>query len=57
VGMNIGLLPVTGITLPFMSYGGSHLVTGYAMLGIVNAMRHYSRAVHEDREHEVVGVS
>jgi len=57
VGMNIGLLPVTGITLPFMSYGGSHLITGYAMLGIVNAMRRYSRAVHEDERHEMVGVS
>ncbi len=57
VGMNIGLLPVTGITLPFMSYGGSHLVTGFAMLGIVNAMRRYSRTVHEDERHEMVGVS
>ncbi len=55
IGMNIGLLPVTGTTLPFMSYGGSHLVVGYALLGIVNAMRRYSRAVHDDH-HEVVGV-
>ena len=57
VGMNIGLLPVTGVTMPFMSYGGSHLVTEYAMLGIVNAMRMYSRAVHEDERHEMVGVT
>jgi rod shape determining protein RodA len=56
IGMNIGLLPVTGITMPFMSYGGSHLVTEYAMLGIVNAMRTYSRAVHEDERHEVHGL-
>lgn len=56
IGMNIGLLPVTGTTLPFMSYGGSHLVTGYLMLGIANAMRRYSRVVHEDKRHEVVGV-
>lgn len=55
IGMNIGLLPVTGVTLPFMSYGGSHLVTGYLMLGMVNAMRRYSRLVHEDTRHEVVG--
>ncbi len=57
IGMNIGLLPVTGITLPFMSYGGSHLVTGYVILGIVNAMRQYSRTVHEDERHEMVGVT
>ena len=57
IGMNIGLLPVTGIPMPFMSYGGSHLVTEYVILGMVNAMRSYGRAVHEDERHEVVGVS
>lgn len=57
VGMNIGLLPVTGIPLPFMSYGGSHIITGYAMLGVVNAMRQYRRAVHADKPHEVIGIS
>jgi len=56
IGMNIGLMPVTGTTLPFMSYGGSHLVTEYFMLGVVNAMRRYSRVVHEDERHEVIGV-
>jgi rod shape determining protein RodA len=56
IGMNIGLMPVTGITLPFMSYGGSHLVVGYFTLGIVNGMRRYSRVVHEDERHEMVGV-
>jgi len=55
IGMNIGLLPVTGLTLPFMSYGGSHILTGYALLGIVNSMRKYGRTVHSDEEHEVVG--
>lgn len=57
VGMNIGLLPVTGITLPFMSYGGSHILTGYALLGIVNSMRKYGRTVHSDEEHEVIGIT
>ena len=57
IGMNIGLLPVTGTTLPFMSYGGSHLIVGYLMLGIVNAMRRYSRTVHEDQRHEIVGAT
>ena len=42
VGMNIGLLPVTGITLPFMSYGGSAMVTLFGALGILESMRRYS---------------
>ncbi len=35
VGMNIGLLPVTGIVFPFVSYGGSALLFVYVLLGIV----------------------
>lgn len=34
IGMNIGVLPITGITLPFISYGGSSLVSLCIMLGI-----------------------
>ena len=57
VGMNVGLLPVTGTTLPFVSYGGSHLVTEFAGLGILMGMRRYRRAAHrEDSENEFVGV-
>jgi rod shape determining protein RodA len=48
IGMNLGLMPVTGITLPFMSYGGSHLVVEFAGLGILMSMRRYSRSVHRD---------
>lgn len=55
IGMNVGLLPVTGVPLPFTSYGGSHIVTGYAMLGIVNAMRRYARPTHEVPE--VIGIT
>src|SRR3989344_5209976 len=38
IGMNVGLLPITGITLPFMSYGGSHLLAEFAGLGILMGM-------------------
>src|SRR3989338_8234447 len=48
VGMNLGLLPVTGIPLPFMSYGGSHLLTEFMGLGILMSMRKYARSVHRD---------
>ncbi len=44
VGINVGLLPVTGTTVPFMSYGGSHMIVEFAALGILSGMRAYSRA-------------
>ena len=43
IGMNIGLLPVTGTTIPFMSYGGSHLMTEFIALGILMGMRKYKK--------------
>lgn len=42
VGMNIGLMPVTGLTIPFMSYGGTHLLVEFIALGIVMAMSRYT---------------
>lgn len=48
VGMNIGLMPVTGITLPFMSYGGSHLLTSFMGLGILMGLRKNERSIHKD---------
>lgn len=41
VGMNIGLMPVTGIPLPFMSYGGSHILTECIALGLILSMYRY----------------
>ena len=35
VGMTLGVLPITGITLPFISYGGSSLLFTFIMLGLV----------------------
>lgn len=35
VGMTIGIMPITGITLPFVSYGGSSLLTNMSAIGIV----------------------
>lgn len=58
VGMNVGLLPVTGITLPFMSYGGTHLVTLFIGLGILMGMRRYRRATHKEMtQNEFLSVS
>lgn len=38
IGMNIGMLPVTGIGLPFLSYGGSYLVITFSLLGMAQAV-------------------
>ena len=51
VGINMGLLPVTGTTIPFMSYGGSHLVVEFLALGMLAGMNRYSRATHRDMLH------
>jgi rod shape determining protein RodA len=41
IGMTMGIMPVTGITLPFLSYGGSSLITSMVAVGLL--MNVYSR--------------
>ena len=48
VGMCLGLMPVTGITFPFMSYGGTNLLSSFTGLGILMGMRRYRRDAHKD---------
>ena len=48
IGMCIGVAPVIGLTLPFISYGGSSMVSLYAMLGLVSGVHaRPEAAVHE----------
>ena len=35
VGMTMGIMPITGIPLPFMSYGGSSIIVSFACIGLV----------------------
>lgn len=53
IGMNIGLLPVTGTTVPFLSYGGTHLMTEFVGIGVVMAMSRYRRT-HTPKEGIIV---
>jgi rod shape determining protein RodA len=47
IGMNIGIMPVTGIPLPLMSYGGSHLLAESIALGMCLGMYRYARSGHK----------
>lgn len=38
IGMDIGLMPITGIPLPFMSYGSSFMIVNFVMLGLINSV-------------------
>lgn len=44
IGMSIGLLPLTGIPLPFISQGGSALVANLIGIGLVLSMRYHNRS-------------
>ena len=48
VGMNIGLLPVTGIPLPFISAGGSSIISIFISLGILQSVLVHSQSRRYD---------
>lgn len=48
IGMNVELMPIIGLTLPFISYGGSSIVSLFAMMGLVSGVH----ARPEPRPHE-----
>ena len=57
VGMNIGLMPVTGIPLPFVSYGGSNMLVFFSALGVLMGMRRYSRVANKEAmRNEFLGI-
>lgn len=48
IGMNIGLLPITGITLPLLSYGGSSLITTLICLSFIASVARFGRLKQEE---------
>ena len=49
IGMNLAMLPVVGITLPFLSCGGSSMLATFMMMGLVHSVYSHSEAMRETR--------
>jgi rod shape determining protein RodA len=47
IGMTIGLAPITGIPLPFMSFGGTHTITNLLAVGVLLSVHVHARAADE----------
>ena len=57
VGMCMGVLPIVGLTLPFISYGGSSIVSLFAMVGLVSGIKaRPQRPVHERYVYAPIGL-
>lgn len=51
VGMNIGIMPVTGIPLPLLSYGGSSLIVTLMAIGILNNIYSHKESIVKSEEY------
>jgi rod shape determining protein RodA len=52
IGMNVGIMPVTGIPLPFISYGGSSLISFLIMIGVVQSVYMRGRGYRIEKEED-----
>ena len=50
IGMNLGILPITGISLPFVSYGGSNLLMNFLAIGLIQSIRVRQIEFEKDEE-------
>ncbi len=55
VGMNVGIMPITGVTLPLMSYGGSSVLVTLLALGLVQSVYVQGRRTEATKGRVVVG--
>ena len=57
LGMNIDLMPVTGVPLPFLSYGGSFVLSCFLLLGLVQSVHRHSSGGGEDGGSPATGLT
>ena len=56
IGMNLAMLPVVGITLPFLSCGGSSMLATFLMMGLVHSVRAHSHGVRSAEAHDTLDI-
>jgi rod shape determining protein RodA len=49
IGMTIGIAPITGIPLPFMSFGGTHMITNLLAIGVLQAVHVHANQAEEQQ--------
>jgi len=56
MAMNLGLLPITGVPLPFLSYGGSSLIFNFIGLGIIESIKRYQtkEVLYKERSKKIL---
>ena len=52
IGMCLAIMPVIGVTLPFLSYGPSSLLSMYMAIGVVQSICVYNKKYYFERENE-----
>ena len=57
IGMNIRLMPVTGVPLPFLSYGGSFVLSCFLLLGLVQSVHRHSAGGGEHEGSPATGLT
>jgi len=50
IGMNVGIVPITGITLPLISYGGSSLIVTFMVLGLIASVVKRTRRIDKEED-------
>ena len=52
IGMNIGIMPVTGLSLPFLSYGGSFVLSCFIVFGLVQSVHCHTKHSGAEQDSE-----
>lgn len=55
IGMCCGLMPITGIPLPFVSYGSSFMIVNFCMLGLIGSIYSHEKKVGRGIKYATTG--